>query len=214
MLRYTGSRTKGALRDWFESQLGGDDEAEDEGAEPVALKKGEVAVLNSKTFKSTVAPAEQVTFVKFYAPWCGHCKKMAPAWVELAKDLADDDSVVIAEVDCTVESSLCGENGVKGYPTLKSFKGGNEIEKYAGGRDLASFKAAINKYKGGAAPAAEKKAEPVKAEAGEGNVIELTADNFATSIASGATFVKFYAPWCGHCKNLIPTVRLFFIEIK
>ena len=175
------------------------------------MKKGEVAVLNAKTFKSTIAPAEQVTFVKFFAPWCGHCKKMAPTWVDLAKDMAGDDNVVIAEVDCTVDQSVCTDYGVRGYPTLKSFKGGVEIEKYAGGRDLAGFKAAINKYKGGAAaaPAAEKKAEPAKAAdaAGDGdNVVVLTADNFATSVASGGWFVKFYAPWCGHCKNLAPTV--------
>merc|ERR1712007_84692 len=83
--------------------------------------------LNTKNFKSSIAPAEQVSFVKFFAPWCGHCKKMAPAWVDLAKDLGDDDSVMIAEVDCTVESSVCSDNGVKGYPTLKAFKGGKEM---------------------------------------------------------------------------------------
>ena len=66
------------------------------------------------------------------------------------QDQAGNDNVVIAEVDCTVESSICGENGVKGYPTLKAFKGGKEIEKYAGGRDMASFKKALSKYLGSA----------------------------------------------------------------
>lgn len=65
---------------------------------------------------------------------------MAQTWVDLAKDQAAVDNVVIAEVDCTAEQSVCQENGVKGYPTLKAFKGGKEIEKYAGGRDMASFK--------------------------------------------------------------------------
>ena len=69
---------------------------------------------------------------------------MAPAWVDLAKELGNDESVLIGEVDCTVESSVCQDNEVKGYPTLKAFKGGNLIEKYAGGRDLNSFKAAVN----------------------------------------------------------------------
>ena len=138
---------------------------------------------------------------------------MAPAWVDLAKELGNDESVLIGEVDCTVESSVCQDNEVKGYPTLKAFKGGNLIEKYAGGRDLNSFKAAVNKYKGGAA----KPAEPAKpaekkeeAKAADSAVLELTADNFASSIGSGAWFVKFYAPWCGHCKKLAPVVSSNF----
>ena len=143
-VRYSGARTKEALADWLDEKLaekyGDGDEAADEAE---AAPKGEVVVLNSGNFKATIAPPEQVTFVKFYAPWCGHCKKMAPAWVDLAKDLGGDETVVIAEVDCTVEKELCGEFGVKGYPTLKSFKGGAEIEKYAGGRDVASFKKAV-----------------------------------------------------------------------
>jgi thiol-disulfide isomerase/thioredoxin len=40
-------------------------------------------------------------FVKYYAPWCGHCKKMAPAWIELAEYLKDVEDVIIAEVDAT-----------------------------------------------------------------------------------------------------------------
>ena len=200
-----------ALRTWLDGQLPGDDDAAAGDDEPAAPAKGEVVNLNAKNFKSSIAPPEQVSFVKFFAPWCGHCKKMAPTWVDLAKDLGSDDSVMIAEVDCTVESSVCSENGVKGYPTLKAFKGGKEIEKYAGGRDINSFKAAIKKYQGGSAEPA-KPAEPAKqAAAGgdaEGDVVELTADNFASTVASGAWFIKFYAPWCGHCKNLAPTVSI------
>ena len=183
-----------ALRTWLDGQLPGDED--DVPAAEAAPAKGEVVNLNAKNFKSSIAPAEQVSFVKFFAPWCGHCKKMAPTWVDLAKDLGNDDSVMIAEVDCTVESSVCSENGVKGYPTLKAFKGGKEIEKYAGGRDINSFKAAIKKYQGGSAEPA-KPAEPAKqAAAGgdaAGDVVELTADNFASTVASGAWFIKFYA---------------------
>jgi len=206
-IRYSGARTKEALADWLDEKLsekyGDGDEAADEAA---AAPKGEVIVLNSGTFKTTIAPPEQVTFVKFYAPWCGHCKKMAPAWVDLAKDLGGDETVVIAEVDCTVEKELCGEFGVKGYPTLKSFKGGKEIEKYAGGRDVASFKKAIQKYQGGAAKEPEKPKEPAakaaEPAAADTEAPELTADNFATTIATGSWMVKFYAPWCGHCKAM------------
>jgi len=203
--KYQGARSKQALTDWLDGELAKqfDEPAAEEEAAPAAAapKKGEVAVLTAASFKNTVAPAEQVTFVKFFAPWCGHCKKMAQTWVDLAKDQAANENVVIAEVDCTVEQSVCQENGVKGYPTLKAFKGGKEIEKYAGGRDMASFKAALTKYTGAAPKAQEDKPA---ASAGTGST-DLTAENFASSVGAGNWFVKFYAPWCGHCKSMAQT---------
>jgi protein disulfide-isomerase-like protein len=60
------------------------------------------------------ATAGKTTLVKFYAPWCGHCKKLAPEWAKL-----EHSEVVIAEVDCTQNKKLCTKHGVKGYPTLK-----------------------------------------------------------------------------------------------
>merc|ERR1719453_466636 len=73
-------------------------------------------------------------FVKFYAPWCGHCKKLAPTWDQLAD--AGMDNVAVAKVDCTVSKTTCSAEGVRGYPTLKFFSNGGEGEKYQGGRDL------------------------------------------------------------------------------
>jgi len=204
--KYQGARTKEALADWLDEKLAAKyGDGEEGGDDAAAPAKGEVVVLTEKTFEDTIKPAAQVTFVKFYAPWCGHCKKMAPTWIDLAKDQAGDDSVVIAEVDCTQEGPLCSKFGVKGYPTLKSFKDGKEIEKYAGARDISSFKGAIAKYKGGAAPAEKKeeaKKEAPKADDAPKEAPELTADNFAETVASGAHMIKFYAPWCGHCKAM------------
>merc|ERR1712037_186559 len=112
------------------------------------MGKGEVAVLTAASFKNTVAPAEQVTFVKFFAPWCGHCKKMAQTWVDLAKDQTAFDgstSTQILDVDCTSDEGkpLCQAAGVRGYPTFQYFAPKIVLgsgEKYAGGRDLASLK--------------------------------------------------------------------------
>jgi protein disulfide-isomerase-like protein len=82
----------------------------------------------------------QVYFIKFFAPWCGHCKKMAPTWAELASDLSSTDDIVIASVDCTVHRPVCDKAGIKGFPTLKIYQGGEAKEKYTGARTLDDFK--------------------------------------------------------------------------
>lgn len=63
---------------------------------------------------------------------------MKPAWDKLEKEFAQGNAVV-GNVDCTVHQGLCGENEVRGYPTIKYFKAGS-WEKYQGGRDFESLK--------------------------------------------------------------------------
>jgi hypothetical protein len=61
---------------------------------------------------------------------CGHCKAMAPAWEQLGTEFSSSSSVLIGNVDCTVESSLCGKYGVDGYPTVKYFLAGDKVCPY------------------------------------------------------------------------------------
>jgi len=79
---------------------------------------------------------------RFFAPWCGHCKKMKPDWDTLAAEFQGSDKVLVADVDCTAGGKpLCDSKGVKGFPTIKSFTpGDDEGEDYKGGRDLATLK--------------------------------------------------------------------------
>merc|ERR1719249_133853 len=70
-------------------------------------------------------------FIKFYAPWCGHCKRLAPTWEEVATELKGQ--VNVAKVDVTENKALGTEYGVKGFPTLLLFKDG-KMEKYKGDR--------------------------------------------------------------------------------
>jgi thioredoxin domain-containing protein 5 len=82
-------------------------------------------VLTKSTFKRVLEPGLP-WLVKFYAPWCGHCKRLAPTWDELAGKVKGLYNV--AKIDCTTEGIICTKFGVGGYPTIKLIKDGNSYE--------------------------------------------------------------------------------------
>ncbi|KAF9581635.1 protein disulfide-isomerase precursor [Lunasporangiospora selenospora] len=100
-------------------------------AETTESATSDVLVLGEKNFKDVVNP-EDLILVEFYAPWCGHCKALAPEY-EIAATELKESKIPIAKVDCTVEADLCQEHGVQGYPTLKVFRSGVASE-YKGER--------------------------------------------------------------------------------
>eukprot|EP00887_Chlorella_sp_A99_P006680 scaffold3.g6680.t1 len=100
----------------------------------------DVVSLNDDNFHSELGTSDELWFVEFFAPWCGHCKNLQPTWTELAKSLGG--KVRVAAVDCTASQQTCGEFGVRGYPTIKFFgENKDSPEDYGGGRDLSSLSA-------------------------------------------------------------------------
>jgi len=65
---------------------------------------------------------------------------MKPAWDQLGDEFAGSKTVLIGDVDCTVEKDLCSKFGVRGYPTIKTFTGNPEGDAYEGGRDYDALK--------------------------------------------------------------------------
>jgi len=159
-----------------------------------------VVDLNADNFDQYVGKSTPA-FVEFYAPWCGHCKKLAPEYEIVAKAFSPFKSqVTVAKVNCDAHKDLCGRFDIKGYPSLRFFKADSlEPENYSGARDADGLVQFINSQANVKA-VVTKPAEPIS------NVVVLTDENFDQIVmdSSKGVFVEFYAPWCGHCKTLAP----------
>ncbi|CAA7270749.1 unnamed protein product [Cyclocybe aegerita] len=156
-------------------------------------------------------------FIEHFSPYCGHCKHFKPTWDQLAKDAEEEiPSVKLATVNCVTQGDLCNQNKVTGYPQLMMYEDGKMVSQFKGAREMDALKKFIKGHvKEEPAPpppppppppapkAAQEPPKPVLNTAGE--VVTLTAETFGRTLAQGPAFVKFFAPWCGHCKKLAPT---------
>mmetsp|Transcript_20789 Transcript_20789/g.30787 ORF Transcript_20789/g.30787 Transcript_20789/m.30787 type:complete len:465 (-) Transcript_20789:26-1420(-) len=105
-------------------------------------KEGNQYILVGKNFDRVIAKEGAVKLVEFYAPWCGHCKKLAPEYEKLADHYAEDDGVIIAKMDSTANEVDSVQ--IQGFPTLKFFKG-DEVLDFDGSRDFDGMKDFIEK---------------------------------------------------------------------
>merc|ERR1711981_1532198 len=105
---------------------------------PEDWDKTGVKVLVGKNFEDVALDKEKHVLVEFYAPWCGHCKKLTPIYDELGEKYKDSKDIVIAKMDSTA-NEVEGVS-IRGFPTIKLFrKGDNEAVDYNGARDLDGF---------------------------------------------------------------------------
>jgi len=104
-----------------------------------ALSASDVLELKDSNFANEIR-RHDVALVKFYAPWCGHCKRIAPEFDTASAQLKrDDNPVALIKVDCTTETKTCQDHSVSGYPTLKIFKNGEVSADYNGPREAAGI---------------------------------------------------------------------------
>lgn len=103
----------------------------------------DVVEVTDSNFDKVVLGTDDLVIVAFHAPWCGHCKNLAPAWAQAASELKG--KVVIAALDATVHTASANKYEVRGFPTIKVFPAGKKdgsAEDYNGGRgasDIVNF---------------------------------------------------------------------------
>jgi len=135
----TTSLTTEKVGEWIESILAGTAKPHLK-TEPVPEdNSGPVKVVVGSQFDEIVMDETKDVFVKYYAPWCGHCKKLAPIWEELGEFYKENQNIVIAKFDSTANEAEGVD--VRGYPTLIFYpRGGAPSVNYEGERDLEGFK--------------------------------------------------------------------------
>ncbi|KAI6176636.1 Protein disulfide-isomerase A4 [Aphelenchoides bicaudatus] len=155
------------------------------------VKDEGVYVLTESNFEEFLKE-HPTALIEFYAPWCGHCKKLDPEY----KKASGKVDVPLAKVDATVEVELGKKYAQQGYPTIKFWQDGKEPIDYDGGRDSESIVAWL-----------KEKTDPNYKPPPE-EVVALTTETMDKFIADKPIMlVEFYAPWCGHCKNLAPELE-------
>lgn len=147
--------------------------------------------LTPSNFDQVVLKAGKPGLVEFFAPWCGHCRNLAPVYEELGQAFASSaDKVHISKVDVDSHKSLGKRFGIQGFPTLKWFDGKSDTPvDYNGGRDLESLTNFV---------AEKSNIRPKAKKAAPSNVRMLSDSSFKNTIGGDKdVLVAFTAPWCG-----------------
>ncbi|BFZ21114.1 hypothetical protein BsWGS_24153 [Bradybaena similaris] len=186
----------------------------------------DVVQLTPSNFHKTVIESSELWLVEFFAPWCGHCQSLTPEWKKAASALKG--IVKVGAVDADAHQGLGGQYGVQGFPTIKIF-GADKFKPtdYQGGRTAQGIvEAALNAAssmvrsrlsgKSGSGGSGDGGKSSGSGSGDSKDVVELTDSNFESLVLNSQDMwlVEFFAPWCGHCKNLAPHWQSAATELK
>ncbi|KAG5890118.1 hypothetical protein JTB14_005247 [Gonioctena quinquepunctata] len=177
---------------------------------------GNVIELTPSNFDKLVLKGDEIWVVEFFAPWCGHCQSLVPEYTKAANALKG--VVKVGAVNVDEHKELGGRYDVRGFPTIKIFSANkHKPEDFNGGRTArdiveAALKAAKSKVKSVLDGGSSKSS----GSSDDKDVIELTDSNFDKLVlqSDDMWLVEFFAPWCGHCKNLAPHWAKAASELK
>jgi len=117
-------------------------------AESMYSKNSAVVQITGMDYDRVIAKSNYTSIVEFYAPWCGHCKNLKPAYETAAKSLAGIAKVAAVNCDEEMNKPFCGKMGVQGFPTLKIVRPGKKpgkptVEDYQGPRSAKGIVDAV-----------------------------------------------------------------------
>jgi len=142
---FSGSFSEDAdLETFFEGFVSGTLDKFLKSQDPPTEDDGNVEVIVGSTWQKQVMERDDgaAVFVMYYAPWCGHCKKLIVQWRVLADDLKEEKRIVIAKLDSTENDS---PEPIQGFPTLVFYTPSAEKEIYTGERTLEDLKEFVRK---------------------------------------------------------------------
>ncbi|PZC76327.1 hypothetical protein B5X24_HaOG204774 [Helicoverpa armigera] len=200
-LPYNGENKRQAIVDFMRDPTTAMQQKKKEVVDESWSEDTDVVHLTATNFDDTLANAKNALVV-FYAPWCGHCKRIKPEFEKAAKKIKTEKiDGILAAVDATKQPELASRFGVKGYPTLKYFSKG-EYQFDAG--HARQEEQIISFIKDPKEPPPPPPPEKPWAEE-ETAVRHLDSATFRNTLRKiKHAVVMFYAPWCGHCKSTKP----------